>query len=220
MPNYYNEQTKFYVSVDCAIFGYSDGNLKLLIHKRPYEPGKGDLSLIGGFVEKDESIDEAAKRVLTEFTGLEKVYMRQLGAFGEVNRDPGERVISITYFALIDVAKYKKNKAQHTAEWVDLSHLPELIFDHNKMVSQSLKKIQSLIWEEPIAANLLPKLFTLTQLQRVYEVVLGKELDKRNYRRNVQEQGFLIKTNKIDKKTSKRGAARYQMNPLLTIENS
>lgn len=98
--------------------------------------------------------------------------------------------------------------------------LPELIFDHDRMVSQSLKKIQSLIWEEPIAANLLPKLFTLTQLQRVYEVVLGKELDKRNYRRNVQEQGFLVKTNKIDKKTSKRGAALFQVNPLLAIENS
>ena len=214
MPNYYNEHTKFFVSVDCVIFGYSEGSLKLLIHRRPYTPYQGEWSVIGGFVEKDESIDDAAKRVLTEFTGLDTVYMRQLGAFGKVKRDPGERVISITYFALIDVAKYKRNNTQQsTAEWVDIDKLPPLVFDHNQMVDLSLQTVRSLVWKEPLIVNLMPKYFTLTQLQRAYETVIGKQLDKRNYRRTIIDQGFLVKTDKIDKKTSKRGAAIYQMNP-------
>jgi hypothetical protein len=140
--------------------------------------------------------------------------MRQLGAFGKVKRDPGERVISITYFALIDVAKYKRNKTQQsTAEWVDIDKLPPLVFDHNQMVDLSLQTVRSLVWKEPLIVNLMPKYFTLTQLQRAYETVIGKQLDKRNYRRTIIDQGFLVKTDKIDKKTSKRGAAIYQMNP-------
>jgi len=213
MPNlntYYQEYPKFTVAVDCAIFGFSEGTLKLLVHKRPYDPGKGELSLIGGFVERDESIEDAARRVLTEFTGITNIFMRQLGAFGDVDRDPGERVVSIAFYALVNVEKYKRENTQKEAEWLDVDKLPHLCFDHDAMVSQSLAKIRRNLYVEPIGFNLLPEHFTLTQLQVLYESVLGHVIDKRNFRRNILERNILIKTDKIDKLSSKRGAALYK----------
>lgn len=207
---YYQEYPKFTVAVDCAIFGFSGGTLKLLIHKRPYNPGKGESSLIGGFVERDESINDAARRVLTEFTGITNIFMRQLGAFGDVDRDPGERVISVAFYALVNVEKYKRENAMKEAEWVDIDQLPHLCFDHDDMVSHSLAKIRRNLYVEPIGYNLLPEYFTLTQLQVLYESVLGHTIDKRNFRRNILERNILIKTDKIDKKTSKRGAVLYK----------
>ncbi len=207
---YYHEYPKFTVAVDCAIFGFSGGAMKLLIHKRPYAPGKGESSLIGGFVERDESIDDAARRVLTEFTGITNIFMRQLGAFGDVDRDPGERVVSIAFYALVNVEKYKRENALKEAEWIDVDKLPHLCFDHDEMVSQSLGKIRRNLFVEPIGYNLLPECFTLTQLQILYESLLGHSIDKRNFRRNILERNILIKTDKIDKLSSKRGAALYK----------
>lgn len=208
---FYQEYSKLLVSVDCVIFGFSGKHLKLLVHRRPYEPSQGELSLIGGFVNINESIDDAAKRVLADYTGIDKVYMRQLGAFGEVNRDIGERVVSIAFYALIDVRKYDKSKAKHNAEWIDLDNLPALCLDHNQMVEMAIQKIRARIYIEPIGINLLPTHFTLTQLQMVYEAVLGTPLDKRNFRRTIIDKDFLIKTGKIDKITSRRGAALYEL---------
>lgn len=207
---YYSEHPKFTVAVDCAIFGFSNGSLKLLIHKRPYNPGKGEASLIGGFVEQDESVEDAARRVLTEFTGISDIYMRQLGAFGDVDRDPGDRVISVAFYALVNVEKYKEENILKKAEWVDVDSKPHLCFDHDVMVAQSLAKMRRHIFVDPIGSNLLPDYFTLTQLQVLYESVLGHPIDKRNFRRSILERNVLIKTDKIDKITSKRGAALYQ----------
>ena len=121
MPPFYQEYSKVLVSVDCVIFGFSEKNLKLLIQKRPYEPNAGELSLIGGFVKNNENVSDAASRVLTEFTGLQNVYMQQLGVFGDVERDPGERVISVVYYALIDVGEYnEKLSEEHNAQWVSV----------------------------------------------------------------------------------------------------
>lgn len=207
---YYADHPKFTVAVDCAIFGFSQGVLKLLIHKRPYNPGKGEASLIGGFVEQNESIDNAARRVLTEFTGITNIFMRQLGAFGDVDRDPGDRVVSVAFYALVNVEKYKKENILKAAEWVDVDNKPHLCFDHDEMVSQALNKMRQNLFLEPIGLNLLPSHFTLTQLQVLYESVLGYSIDKRNFRRTILERNILIKTDKIDKVTSKRGAALYQ----------
>ena len=102
----YQSYPKFFVSVDCIIFGFAEGRLKVLVHQRPYEPGMGEYSLIGGFVQSNESVNSSAKRILKEFTGLDKVYMQQLAVYGEVERDPGERVISIVYYALVNVDNY------------------------------------------------------------------------------------------------------------------
>jgi len=211
--NYYNEHQKVLVSVDVIIFGFDEQKLKVLIGRRKMDPGRGDWSLYGGFVAADEGIDEAAERTLENLTGLNNLYMRQVGAFGAVDRDPGERVISVAYYALINVSDYDDNlRRQRGLEWVDIKEMPTLYSDHNLMVEQALKKMRQKIKTEPISFRLLPQLFTLTQLQRLYEAVIGEEVDKRNFRKRIKEMDFIEKTNLIDKKSSKRGASLYRFN--------
>lgn len=213
MSNYYISNPKFYVAIDCIIFGFSEGELSLLLLKRNFEPAMGEWSLMGGFVQEGESTDDAAKRVLAELTGLDNVYMEQVGAFGAIDRDPGERVVSIAYNALININEYDRELVhQHNAFWVNINELPQLVFDHPQMVEQSRKLMQQKASTEPIGFNLLPKLFTLSQLQSLYEAIYGEPLDKRNFRKRVAEMDYIEKTDKIDKTGSKRGAALYQFN--------
>ncbi len=207
----YKSYPKFYVSVDCIIFGFAEGHLKVLIHQRPYEPGMGELSLIGGFVQSDESVDSSAKRILKEFTGLDNVYMQQLATYGEVERDPGERVVSIVYYALINVDNYDAHLSElHNAKWVDVEHLPTLCFDHNDMVQQARRTIGETIKNEPIGSNLLPRYFTLSLLQTLYESILGTSIDKRNFRRSISEKDYIKPTGMVDKVSSRRGATLYE----------
>ena len=213
MTTYYNINPQFYVSVDCIIFGFDKGSLKLLLLKRNFEPAKGSWSLMGGFVQDGESVDDAAKRVLAELTGLENVYMEQVGTFGEVDRDPGERVISVAYYALININEYdRKLVQQHNAHWAEINEIPPLVFDHPQMVKQARIMLQKKASSEPIGFNLLPSLFTLFQLQSLYEAIYGEPLDKRNFRKRVADLNYIEKTDKIDKTGSKRGAALYKFN--------
>lgn len=213
MNKYYSSNPTFYVGIDCIIFGFNEGELNLLLLKRNFQPAMGEWSLMGGFVQQGESINDAAKRVLTELTGLENVYMEQVGAFGEVERDPGERVISIAYYALININEYDRELVrQHNAYWVNINELPPLIFDHPQMVKQARELIQQKSSTEPIGFNLLPKLFTLSQLQSLYEAIYGEQIDKRNFRKRIAEMDYIEKTDKIDKTGSKRGAALYKFN--------
>ena len=213
MTTYYNINPRFYVSVDCIIFGFDKGSLKLLLLKRNFEPAKGSWSLMGGFVQDGESVDDAAKRVLAELTGLENVYMEQVGTFGEVDRDPGERVISVAYYALININEYDRNLVQqHNAHWAEINEIPPLVFDHPQMVKQARIMLQKKASSEPIGFNLLPSLFTLFQLQSLYEAIYGEPLDKRNFRKRVAYLNYIEKTDKIDKTGSKRGAALYKFN--------
>ena len=213
MTTYYNINPQFYVSVDCNIFGFDKGSLKLLLLKRNFEPAKGSWSLMGGFVQDGESVDDAAKRVLAELTGLENVYMEQVGTFGEVDRDPGERVISVAYYALININEYDRNLVQqHNAHWAEINEIPPLVFDHPQMVKQARIMLQKKASSEPIGFNLLPSLFTLFQLQSLYEAIYGEPLDKRNFRKRVADLNYIEKTDKIDKTGSKRGAALYKFN--------
>lgn len=213
MTTYYNINPRFYVSVDCIIFGFDKGSLKLLLLKRNFEPAKGSWSLMGGFVQDGESVDDAAKRVLAELTGLENVYMEQVGTFGEVDRDPGERVISVAYYALIYINEYDRNLVQqHNAHWAEINEIPPLVFDHPQMVKQARIMLQKKASSEPIGFNLLPSLFTLFQLQSLYEAIYGEPLDKRNFRKRVADLNYIEKTDKIDKTGSKRGAALYKFN--------
>ncbi|EFI71378.1 MULTISPECIES: NUDIX hydrolase [Segatella] len=213
MTNYYSEHAKVLVSVDCIVFGFEEDKLKVLIGKRLMDPGRGEWSLYGGFVGPNESLDEAANRVLFSLTGLKKLYMKQVGAYGKIDRDPGERVISIAYCALINVKDYDDDlREQHGLEWVSIQDMPSLYSDHKEMVRDALKLCRRRINTEPLSFNLLPELFTLTQLQHVYEAVLGKEIDKRNFRKKIKEIDFIEKTELIDKITSKRGAALYRFN--------
>ncbi len=220
MTTYYNEHSKVFVSVDCIIFGFEDKKLKLLLGKRHMDPGRGEWSLYGGFVEEDESLDDAANRVLYELTGLRGLYMKQVGAFGAIDRDPGERVVSIAYCALINVRDYdQKLLNEHQVEWVNLENLPELYSDHNDMVTKAITLLRRRISSEPLSFNLLPSLFTLTQLQNVYEAILGENIDKRNFRKRIKTIDYIEKTDKIDKITSKRGAALYRFNKQAYIDD-
>ena len=213
MSNYYSSNPTFYVGIDCIIFGFNEGELNLLLLKRNFQPAMGEWSLMGGFVQQGESVDNAAKRVLAELTGLENVYMEQVGSFGEVERDPGERVISVAYYALININEYDRELVhQHNAYWVNINELPHLIFDHPQMVKQARELMQQKASTEPIGFNLLPKLFTLSQLQSLYEAIYGEQIDKRNFRKRIAEMDYIEKTDKIDKTGSKRGAALYKFN--------
>lgn len=213
MTEFYHDSEKLLVAVDCIILGFEDNKLKILIGRRKMEPGAGEWSLYGGFVKQDESLKDAAKRVLRGLTGIKDIYMRQVGAFGELDRDPGDRVISVVYCALINVADYDNTLLdKYGLTWVDMDKMPKLFSDHNKMVNQAIDQLRRHIKTEPLSFNLLPDLFTLTQLQNVYEAVLGEDLDKRNFRKRIKQIDFIEKTDLINKKTSKRGAALYRFN--------
>lgn len=213
MASYYSNNPKFYVGIDCIIFGFEKGRLSLLLLQRNFEPAKGQWSLMGGFVQENESADDAAKRVLYELTGLKDVYMEHIGAYGEIHRDPGERVISLAYYALININEYDRELVQqHNAHWIDVEELPNLIFDHNQMVEKARTIMKEKASSAPIGFNLLPELFTLTQLQSLYEAIYGESMDKRNFRKRIADMGFIEKTDKIDKTGSKRGASLYKFN--------
>ena len=210
---YYSQHSKVWLSVDCIIFGFDQGKLKVLIGKRQMDPGRGEWSLYGGFVSSDESVDDAAARTLYELTGLRNLFMRQVGAFGNVDRDPGERVVSIAYYALINVKDYDDElRLSHGVKWVDINELPQLYSDHNEMVNKARKMMQQKLAQEPVGFRLLPALFTLTQLQQLYEAVNGAELDKRNFRKRIKDMDFIEKTELMDKTSSKRGAYLYRFN--------
>jgi hypothetical protein len=158
-------------------------------------------------------VDDAAKRVLFELTGLRNMYMRQVGAFGNVDRDPGERVISIVYYALINVKDYDLAlQEQYHTSCVNIEELPKLYSDHNIMIEKAREMMKSKISTEPIGFKLLPNLFTLTQLQKLYESIYGETVDKRNFRKRVNDMDFIEKTELIDKTGSKRGAFLYRFN--------
>ncbi len=210
---HYSGYDRFNIAVDCIIFGFDNEGLKLLLLKRSFEPAKGKWSLMGGFLKEEESLDDAAARVLENLTGLQNVYMEQLAAFGDVGRDPGDRVISAAYFALINIDDSDRALVEkHNAHWVLFKEVPDLIFDHNAMVIRALKRLRRKAATEPIGFNLLPEKFTLTQLQRMYEAVFQHELDKRNFRKKILQMNVLEKLEEKDKESSKRGAYLYCFN--------
>ena len=213
MTKFYGEHSKVWLSVDCIIFGFDESKLKILIGKRQMDPGRGEWSLYGGFVNADEGVDEAAARTLYDLTGLRNLFMRQVGAFGKVDRDPGERVVSIAYYALINVKDYDDElRRQYGLEWMDVNAIPKLYSDHNEMVTKARKMMKQKLASEPVGFRLLPSLFTLTQLQKLYEAVNGEELDKRNFRTRIKGMDYIEKTELIDKSSSKRGAYLYRFN--------
>lgn len=211
--SFYSNNPKFHVAVDCIIFGFQEGKIKLLLKKRDFEPHRGEWSLMGGFVQENEDVDAAAKRVLYELTGLSRIYLKQVGAFGSVGRDSGDRVISVAYFALVNIAKVDEELNHYnSAYWANMNELPPLLFDHQDMVASAMKKLRNMVGSQPVGFNLLPPLFTLTQLQHLYEAIWGGPIDKRNFRKRVIEMEFIEKTTLIDKSSSKRGAALYRFN--------
>jgi len=209
----YSKQTRLLLAVDCVILGFDGETLKILLIQRGFQPEKGNWSLMGGFVQVNESLDQAANRILKQLTGLEGVYLEQLHTFGEPNRDPIERTVSTAYFALIDIHKYETQLSNdYHAEWFPLKRIPKLIFDQQEMVETAKRRIRYKAALHPILFELLPGRFTLPQLQILYENVFNTTIDKRNFSKRVLATGLLIKQTDKDKAGSKRGAFYYQLN--------
>ena len=218
---YYKSQNLFLVAVDCIIFGFHNNEIKLLVHPRAMEPEQGGLSLMGGFVRKDESVDQAASYILSNLTGLENIFMEQVKVYGELNRDPGERVITCAYYSLIDINAYDESLLKnHHAFWVSLDKASDLIFDHYQMVKDALAILRRKAVLEPIGFNLLSEKFSLTQLQSLYEAIYGKPMDKRNFRKKMLSFGFIDKLEEVDKSGSKKGAYYYKFNDRNLLNNS
>ena len=212
----YSKQTRILLAVDCIIFGFDGEHLKLLLIQRGFEPEKNKWSLMGGFIEPNESPEEAASRILKQLTGLEGVYMEQMQIFGEPKRDPIERTLSITYFAFIDIHKYETQLSEEFhAEWFELKKAPKLIFDHDAMVDMAKEKLKYKAALHPILFELLPEKFTIPQIQTLYENVYDTVLDKRNFSRKLLSTGLLIRQNEKDKENSKKGAYFYKLDPAI-----
>lgn len=213
--DFYSHFPKILVAVDAIILGFNENehDLKLLLLKRNFEPEKGKWSLMGGFVAPDESLDNAAKRIVSQLTGLDNVYMEQLFAFGDIGRDAGGRIISVAYFSLIKINDHDSELVKkHGASWISVTQLPKLIFDHEDMVKKALRKLRIRARTQPTGFELLPEKFTIPQLQRLYEAIYQVPFDKRNFRRKLLAMSLLEKLNEKEKETSKKGAFYYRFN--------
>jgi ADP-ribose pyrophosphatase YjhB (NUDIX family) len=206
----YKSHHKILVAVDCIIFGFDGSQLKALLIKRGFEPEKGKWSLMGGFVGRDENAEEAAIRVLYQLTGMKNIYMEQLATFTDVGRDSAGRVISIAYFALINIEDYSEQlQLEHEAKWFLLNKIPPLIFDHRKMVMKAKERLQEKVVAHPVGFELLPTKFTLPQLQSLYEAIYDVPLDKRNFTKKMLSLGVLNKLDEKERQSSRKGAFYY-----------
>jgi 8-oxo-dGTP diphosphatase len=201
-------------SIDCLIFGFDAGELKILLIERNDEPFKDWYALPGYIVKQDESLDDAADRILYELTGLRDLPMKQFHTFGEVNRHPQGRVITVGYYALIRIAGQKElrpvSQYARKAIWHSVNNLPKLAFDHTEIFNNGFGKIRRRLNHQPLAFDLLPEKFTLTQLQGLYEAILNKKLDKRNFRKKMLSYGFLKELVEKQKGVSYRAAKLYK----------
>ncbi len=201
------------VTVDCIIFGLeASEKLKVLLIERNSEPFKGKWALPGGFVEMEESLEDAARRELQEETGIDTVFIEQLYTYGAPNRDPRGRVISIAYFALVNMKDHRlqANTDAAAAAWFDVEKLPALAFDHQEILKMALDRLRAKVRYQPIGFELLPEQFTLFQLQKLYETVLGvPELNKRNFRTKILKMEVLKEVG-IQKNVAHRPAKLYE----------
>lgn len=201
------------LTVDCVVFGFdAQESLKVMLIKRKLPPFAGKWALPGGFVRVEESLDDAAKRELQEETGIENVFLEQLYTFGEVARDPRERVVSVAYYALVNLFNYKihADTDASDARWFAIANLPSLAFDHQQIFQTAIARLQGKLRYEPIGFELLPAKFTLSQLQKLYEAVLGEKLDKRNFRKKILKMDLLIELEELQTGVSHRAARLYQ----------
>jgi 8-oxo-dGTP diphosphatase len=182
------------LTVDCVVFGYDERTLKVLLIQRALPPFKGCWALPGGFVHADETLDTAARRELKEEAGLTHVFIEQLYTFGNLDRDPRERVVSVAYYALVKLSEHTARAATDAAEarWFPIETVPRLAFDHAAILEAGLARLRSKALYEPLGFELLPGEFTLSELQHLYQALLGQNLDKRNFRKKVLGLGFLV----------------------------
>ena len=200
------------LTVDCVVFGLDEDELEVLLVRRGIEPFVGRWALPGGFVRVDETLEDAALRELQEETGLERVFLEQLYTFSAIDRDPRERVVTVAYYALVKLSDHKVKAATDAADaaWFAISDLPELAFDHAEIFEMALTRLRGKLRWQPIGFELLPKKFTLTQLQRMYEVILERPLDKRNFRKKILAMDVLVELDEVQKDVAHRAARLYK----------
>lgn len=203
------------ITIDCVIFGFDQGSLEVLLIQHGEGISKGKWGLPGGWINKKESIDDAAHRLLNELTALDHIYLEQLKAFGNPDRFPLRRVITIGYYALIKRENYniQPGFTASDAKWYKINQIPDLIYDHSEILTYSLKQLRERVRQAPIGFNLLPEKFTLLQLMHLYEEILGIEMDKSNFRRKILHMKLLVALDEKQQDVSHRAAKLYKFDP-------
>lgn len=200
------------LTVDCVVFGMDEDDLKVLLIQRDLEPFAGKWALPGGFVRMDESLEEAARRELVEEAGVSNVFLEQLYTFGDVDRDPRGRVVTVAYYALVKLSDHNVKAATdaRNAAWFAIDDVPALAFDHERILEAAHQRLQGKVRYQPIGFELLPPKFTLTQLQRMYEKVLDRPLDKRNFRKKILGMEILQGLDEVETDVAHRAAQLYR----------
>ena len=200
------------LTVDIVVFALDQNELQVMLIQRDLEPFAGRWALPGGFVRVDETLDAAAARELQEETGLVDIFLEQLYTFGDVCRDPRERVVTVAYYALVNLTGHavQASTDARNAAWFPVGDLPKLAFDHQKLFDVALTRLRGKVRYQPIGFELLPEKFTLRQLQHLYEIILDRPLDKRNFRKKVLGMGILKETNEIETDVAHRAAQLYR----------
>jgi ADP-ribose pyrophosphatase YjhB (NUDIX family) len=202
------------LTVDIVVFALDQDDLQVMLIQRDLEPFSGQWALPGGFVRVDETLDEAATRELREETGLSEIFLEQLYTFGDLERDPRERVATVAYYALVNLTGHSVHASSdaRNAAWFPVNDLPKLAFDHRKILQAALERLRGKVRYQPIGFELLPEKFTLRQLQHLYEIILDRPLDKRNFRKKLHGMEILTATNEIETDVAHRAAQLYRFN--------
>ena len=200
------------VTADCVIFGFDGVAIKVLLIQRGIEPFKGKWAFPGGFMKMDETAEECAKRELEEETGLNNASVEQFYTFSDVNRDPRERVITVAHYALVKLSEVKGGDDAASAKWFDLETIPSLAFDHDRILRMALSCLKERICFEPIGFELLPELFSMTELQNLYEAILEVKFDRRNFYNKMLKLGILTEAAPRPANASRRTPSKYRFN--------
>ena len=204
------EESKFHISVDCSIFGYDGENVKVLLMECDFPLYKGKWSLVGDLLKPGETINSAAQRILFENTNLQDLYLEQVESFSGIDRHPLGRVITLAYYAIINIQEHTLTHPSHLKlKWVNVNSVQELAFDHKKILESCYMTLQKKMLLSPIAFDLLPDKFSIQQLQKLYEKILDVQMDKRNFRRRLRNQGYLIDLEELQDDVAHRPAKLY-----------
>jgi len=199
------------ISVDCVIFGYEKKELKVLLIKSDFDRFSGLWSLLGDLVQPREDLETASYRILKDRTGLDDVFLEQVYAFGDLNRHPSGRVITIAYYSLVDISHHQLKLTHNELHWHNLSDIKDLAFDHKKILEKCVEQIREQVMEKPIIFNLLPQKFSLRQLQELYQSILGIKLDRRNFRKKISLKDWLIDLNEMETGVTHRPGKLYAL---------
>ena len=200
------------VTADCVIFGFDGAAIKVLLIQRGLEPFKGRWAFPGGFMNMDETIEECARRELEEETGLKDTPVEQFYTFSDVNRDPRERVITVAHYALVKISEVKGGDDAASAKWFDIENIPSLAFDHDSILRKALTRLKERMYFEPVGFELLPEVFTMTELQNLYEAILKVKFDRRNFYNKMLKLGILAEAEPRPKNASRSTPTKYRFN--------